>query len=316
MYPDDWDSLAARKVIESLKPSELEILEAESWLNNNNGYQHSLLISYYFRSSQFTKRLNHILWLIKNEPQNSILFWPECVYTLKADEDLLIDAWELALKSSSLDPHVLRNAASFFAAFNIRKSLDLLIQARTLDSAANLDAELIHYASLMARNSCNNEDIATLKDLCEALLVTHISNVSLLETLIMVSLKERDLLKVKMYSKRLTETGCSTHLAHEALGLVSLIEGDKNEAKTQLLLAGQVANLTQYYFDFTLAYHLMKIGERIAVCKYLIGLWKKKTEWRPFLSIWVILISLGLKPPLSLSLEKALGLTPLKVICD
>lgn len=300
--------------------SEIEDLEREAWNTEASSYKHCLLISSYFLKKE-DLRLRHVLWLVANEPQNPFLYWPECTsFSIKNREKIAI-CWQQALTTSHNNAQVLRNAASFYAdpETGYLKSVELLLQVRELDGPIpNIDDELKFFLRLHTGSRLNTEEIVKIKTLSEELLVRYPDDIEVLETLIRIAMKQKDFTAVKRYCDRVLKLqNNNNHLAHTALGLVFLTEGLTKKAKEELVASSRNTSMHGYHpYDFALAYALLQHGERAVVCRYILSFWNKWTEGRGFLIIWIALITIGIKPALSMSSYEALYSRPMESVYD
>ncbi len=246
--------------------------------------------------------LKNVCWLIKNYPENDVLYWPEANHFPRANNDtlsLLQALWDECVARHSENVMVLRNAASFYSQIAPEKSLDLVIQALDLSSdSVALQQDYATYLSLVIDKCGNSKLPEKFVSKAKALFEKQPNNIVILRTLLRLKMNESDFEGAKLYAHRLADLKQSDHFTHTALGIILLAEGDINGAKRELVSSTNSATLSGNDYDFALANSLLNLGEKTSVVLYLKKCWKLWPMGRPFLLIWIASILVGGKPRL------------------
>ncbi len=300
-----------------LNSAEARRLETSTISDSENIETHIRLIGYYWqRHNQRLLWIKHVVWLVANNPENPILFWPESFALAVIYDDLSIQlksAWEQALDSRQQNIQVLRNAASFFCAVKTDRSLELILRARRLaPESAELRYECIVYLSILARQQHTPEELERMIIVNEELLAFEPDNLSILENLAQLTFKQSDFVSARNYASLIFDVENSSYLGHTILGLILLSEGAIGEAKKELLELEKTNGCGHHCFQFALAEALLERGERDAVCHYLTGLTQSWNFWPleigrilPF--FWILMIRMGATPRLSQSTSRQIA---------
>lgn len=257
---------------------------------------------------------SQVIWFIENHPEEDVLSLPECsCMSLRGDSSQVYKdiaaTWQKALERTT-NIRVILNGAAFFGMEDRKKCLDLLSKVRKAnpENIAVL-RELCLYSSLhCVYDKPTTDEIVQCIRIHEELRMHEQSDIHILNTLAFLAYKLADFESAERYADLIAYQNSSSHLAHSIKGLVSLMSGSVEQAKSELLKSGN----SKGYFEqpilaFELANALLNRGERKAVCTYLRSCKHYWAVGRLLVPIWIVQIKLGLKPRLTASVTEAVG---------
>ena len=297
-----------------LSEADAEQLEMAISNGSNKVEAHIQLIGYYFKQrlsyilfflnnkkalNHQAQWLKHVAWLVEQQPENPVLFWPESTAVALSDDnasETLRLLWDNAIQNSKNNgAQALINAASFFCNVDTPKSIQLALRAIKLDSS---NSDLIDFCAVylgIAERNDATSDMQSLANTNKDLLLSAPHNLRLLKNLVQISIKQKDLSAARKYAEQILETNNSDHLAHTAIGLAYVAEKKTIKARQELI---ESSSDKIFELDFSLADALLEQGERDIVCKYLFKCWRSWPLGRPILLLWVLAIQLGGRPHL------------------
>ena len=268
-------------------------LEEHVAKNPNDVESRTKLLGYYFTKGRQdadakSNRQRHVVWLIENAPESEVLGLPysglDKILETKG-YDRAKEAWLRIIQESPEKLSVLRNASTFFLLQDRKISEELLLKGQTLDTKnPRWSSSLGHLYSLglmslpagPARNAAAEKAFQQYKlayDLSDAserdaLLV------SLAKTAFAAGLND----DAKAYATKMLDDdtagwnrGNRTHHGNLILGQIALSDGNLDEAKSRLLLAGKTTGspqLNSFGPNMLLAKELLERRETEVVLEY------------------------------------------------
>lgn len=251
------------------------------------------LIGYYGKLDRDTesgkRRLEHILWLIKNQPEARVLARPEAQIYARSEVDAhrgASSAWSKHLESTPEDLDVLRNAAEFYKRGNRKLAIELLERGQGIDgSDPDWASELGHIHRLEMGGSRGEPDP---KAAARALiqyerayeLLGEARGERLLKYLAQTALAAGETEKAQSYADTMLSDdaigsgwnlGNGIHHGNLTLGTIALAEGNLEEAKDRILKAGRTPGspqLNSFGPNMALAKNLLERGEKEVVLEY------------------------------------------------
>lgn len=271
------------------------------------------LLGYYFRHGHdlATPRRAHILWLIRNHPDEKFASTPECGILSSFDPQGYAEgreAWAAALTARPEDNVRVRIGMARFLMFDDRPQAVSLLRdgLKTAPDNQDLQEALV---SLLRLNE-NPQDLEEVYQL-ETTLLDHGTEKDRYHRLGKVAeaalraqhpdqARQLALQWIETCQKdRSWNTGNAIHDGHQLLGLVALDQGDPITAVAELAAAGTSTGspqLNSFGPDFRLARALLERGRRTEVAAYLRQVstfWKK-----PKVDTWITELERGGNPDL------------------
>ena len=249
------------------------------------------LIGYYFgrfrNSDARNRRIDHVLWFVRNQPEAEVLSVPEARMNQWLDADAFSQArtvWSQHLDSMPDSLKVLRNASTFLMFSNRPRAIELLERAQRIDGSNSLWAKQLgrlHWLD-MGRGYREPDAEAAARALGQFErayeLLGPARGDSLLRFLVETCLEAGQAEKARAYADTMlnNETkgwnlGNRIHHGHMTLGRIALAEGNLEEAKNRLLKAGQTPGspqLNSFGPEMDLAKALLERGEKDVVVRY------------------------------------------------
>ena len=249
------------------------------------------LIAYYFgrpRDSDARKRrIEHVLWLVRNRPEAEVLSVPPGQLNHVLDADAYSEAWTVLsqhLESMPDNLNVLRNAAGFLRFSDRERAIELLRTAQRTDASNPLWArELGHLHRLdMGGGRWPLDADAAVLALAQFERAYELLGVargdSLLRYLAETALGAGQTEKARSYADTMLSNdtndwnlGNRIHHGHLTLGRIALAEGNLEEAKKRLLKAGETPGspqLNSFGPKMDLAKALLERDEKEVVVRY------------------------------------------------
>lgn len=272
--------------------SEEEAKALEKVLVDEPEHQNSRvqLIGYYGRfdrdSEAWTRRIEHIMWLIRNQPEARVLATPDGTVDRYLEADCYGEAssaWSQHLESMPENLDVLRNAAEFYTLDDRRLAIELIQRAQRIDeSNPEWATELGHLYSLEMDGDGEPDPNAAALALIqferayELLGKAHGDHI--LKDLAKAAFVAGETEKARKYADAMLSNitagwnfGNRIHHGHLILGQIALGEGNLEEAKDRLLKAGQTPGspqLDSFGPNMALAKDLLERGEQGVVLEY------------------------------------------------
>lgn len=251
------------------------------------------LLGYYFlngRQNPDSKsaRLRHIEWLIANAPESDVLGLPygQLNKILESEGyDRAKQAWLKVVRDSPENLKTLRNAASFFLLSERQLSEELLLKGKKLDASDPYwpgSLGRLYSLELMSMQQ-GAERQATAKKAFEQFELAYKSSEAIEQDSLLTSMAKSALEagltdEAKKIAGQMLESdatgwnrGNRIHHANIILGRIALAQGDMDEAKSRLLLAGKTSGspqLNSFGPNMTLAKELLEQGETDVVLEY------------------------------------------------
>lgn len=288
-YPRRFPS--ALLVAEQFTPEQVGSLERQLAEDPSDLETRTKLIGYYFRQFDDAlarrKRNEHVLWLIKNEPEAAVLRWLEGSMDAILHPDLFGEgavAWSRHLENDPDNLAILWNASQFYVLADPKRAIALLEQGRSLDESNPHWAEELRMryaltirgsgripdAEMAGKALAHYERAYTLSD--------EESRNPLLTELAKTAFRAGQLEKSREYAESMLgvdqldwNEGNRIHYGNLTLGRIALLEDDINEAKARLIAAGETPGspqLNSFGPDMTLAKELLQRGESEVVLRY------------------------------------------------
>ena len=261
----------------------------------------------YGKNADNSARNAHILWIIANRPEAPIAGLPYANIHLPLDPDAYAQAKALWLEQTARLPAngaVLNNAANFFIQSDRELADDLYSRGQALEPENAMWA--FHRGTLASLELIRGPESAQVAQAQQALEFYRQAltlepephfHAMLLESAAKIAVTARQFDEAKQYADELLaygqqlprkEAGNELHHSNLVLGRLALHSGRREEAKSYLLAAGDVAgspHLDSFGPNMELAKALLEAGEKETVLQYF-GLcakfWKSKElkEWR------------------------------------
>jgi hypothetical protein len=288
-----------------LGPDEKAALEAQIAKTPDDVESRTKLLGYYFIKGRQdadaqSARGRHIVWLIENAPESEVLGLPygQLNNVLEPEAyDRARQAWLRMIEKSPENLSVLRNASSFFLLQDRKLSEKLLLKGQTLDAKdSRWPASLGQLYSLDLTSLPEGEkrkEVAE-KAFRQYQLAYEHSNAtgrdSLLTDLAKTALAAGQIDDAKRFATEMLDDGAAgwnlgnrIHHGNLILGRIALSDGDVDEAKSRLLLAGKTTGspqLNSFGPNMLLAKELLERGETEVVLEYFAlckKFWKSPT---------------------------------------
>jgi tetratricopeptide (TPR) repeat protein len=279
-----------------LSDEEAEKLEKSLDANPDDISTRTKLLGYYFlkahESDTFKKiRQEHVLWIIRNAPEEMIAGLPEIQLDPDFDGEVFVEAkglWLENIENDGENTAMLGNAAKFFQRYDWDMTEDLFKRVQVLEPDNPDWPQLLgnHYYILMnwlpgdarkvfAKKSSEQYERAL------ALLTDERLRFYMLSDVAKSSFEAEDIKKAKGHAIELLDKaqqykndwnyGNAIHHGNLVLGRISLKSGDIEKAKEFLIKAGKTTGspqLNSFGPNMTLAKELLEKGEKEAVIKY------------------------------------------------
>ncbi len=274
-------------------PADKVSLEAQVAKNPNDFNSRTKLLGYYFIKGRQdadakSNRQRHVVWLIENAPESEVLGLPYSGIDKileKEGYDRAKQAWLTVIQKSPEKLSVLRNASTFFLLHDRKISEELLLKGQTLNAkdpkwSASLgqlySLELISLPAGPAWKAAADKAFQQYK------LAYELSNadernallVSLAKTAFAAGRKD----DAKAFATKMLDDdtagwnrGNRIHHGNLILGQIVLSDGNVDEAKSRLLLAGKTTGspqLNSFGPNMLLAKELLERGETEVVLEY------------------------------------------------
>ena len=276
-----------------LNSTEKASLEEQVTGNPNDIDARTKLLGYYFikgRQDPDAKaaRHRHVRWLIENAPESEVLGLPYSQLNQvfeRESYDRCKQAWLSILKESPENLAALRNAARFFLMHDRDISEDLLLKGQQLDAEdPEWSASLGQIYSLglsslpmgTARTTAAKKAFGQYKFAYDRSSPTRRD--SLLSDLAKTAFEAGLIDEAKKFTEKMLDNedagwnrGNRIHHGNLILGRIALTEGNVDEAKSRLLLAGKTngsPQLNSFGPNMLLAKELLERGETEVVLKY------------------------------------------------
>lgn len=268
------------------------------------------------------KRREHILWLIRNLPEASILESPEGQLERYQDPGGYAEAreaWHDQIARNPNNPTVLYHAARAFTASNRELAIELLEKAQSLDGNNPRWAQQLGHQ--YARGQLGGSGAANVKSAEKALAAferAHELSDDETRGVLLVDLAKNAFVANKYAKAREYATaaldnnpegwnqGNRTHFGHLVLGRVALAEGNVEEAKFRLIAAATIQGspqLNSFGPDMSLAAKLLEAGEKDVVLKYFELCAMFWESGKDELADWTALVTFDRMPDFSMNLE-------------
>lgn len=269
------------------------------------------LLGYYFIKGRQdadakSNRLHHVLWLIENTPESEVLGLPYGGLNRILEPegyDQAKQAWLKIIQESPEKLPVIKNASTFFLLNDRKRSEELLLKGQTLDAKdPKWSSSLGHLYSLelMSLPAGAEQKAVAHKAYQQFKLAYDLSEgeerdpllVSLAKTAFAAGLND----DAKTYATKLLDEdvagwnrGNRIHHGNLILGRIALSDGNVDEAKSRLLLAGKTTGspqLNSFGPNMQLAKELLERGEPDVVLEYFELCKKFWTSQRRKLEQW------------------------------
>ena len=247
------------------------------------------LLGYYFGQDHYSdgpirrKRADHILWLIRNVPESTLLKGPEGQLTDYRHAEVR-EAWNDQIARNPGNTTVLYHAAEAFTLSERGLAIDLLQQAQSLDgSNPKWAMELGHLYDLDRDGASAEDAAATAEQALAAYERAYELSEDDMRGLLLVDLAKNAFVakryaKAREYAAGALDSnddgwnhGNRIHFGHLVLGHIALAEGNIEEAKYRLIAAATIEGspqLNSFGPDMSLAAELLEAGEKDTVLKY------------------------------------------------
>ena len=269
------------------------LLEEQLAKKPNDVESRTKLLGYYLikgrqDSDAGTNKERHIIWLIENAPESEVLGLPYSklhkVIEPKA-YSRAANAWKKTLSESPENLSILKNAAAFFLIEDRKFSEDLLLKGQALDPknskwAASLGE--LYSLDLMSLPAGADRKATAKKAFDQNHLAYNLSEPEGKDALLTNLAKSAFAAGLNDEAKRIAtdmidddaqgwNRGNRIHHGNIILGQLAIIDGNIDEAKSRLLLAGKTEGspqLNSFGPSMTLAKELLERGERDVVLDY------------------------------------------------
>ena len=279
---------------EDLKPADVADLEEKVSGDPQDLATRTRLLGYYFPRGHLRdpaileNRNKHILWLIRNSPEASILASPEGQLEHYEDPEGYAEArqaWHDQIARNPNNPTILYHAAQAFTLSNRELAIELLEKALSLDGSDPRLAQQLGNKYALGRFSGRSEE-ANVRSAEKALAAferAYELSDDEMRGVLLVDLAENAFVAKKYAKAREYATAAlndnpagwnqanRTHFGHLILGRVALLEGNVEEAKFRLIAAGTIQGspqLDSFGPDMSLAAKLLEKGEKDVVLRY------------------------------------------------
>ncbi len=309
-----------------LTPAEVSFLEEKLERDPHDSVSRTKLLGYYYqqiedRSAQ-EKHANHVLWLIRNNPEAAVLGISEGTVEPWRSAHRYADARKAWLEEIERDPSnttLLDHAATAFTPHALELATDLLQRAQSLDGSNPKWAEQLgqlHMLDAMRPPGTTKQRIAG-KALAQLERAFALSEGSARGFLVVDLAKAAYAAGKHEQAREYAESalkdngegwnqGKRTHHGNVILGRIALAEGNIEEARYRLVAAATThgsPQLDSFGPDMTLAKELLDAGEKEVVLNYFelcSGFWEMGQEE---LADWTALVKAGRMPDFEGSLE-------------
>lgn len=249
------------------------------------------LIGYYGEfdrdSEGWKQRIDHIMWLTRNQPEAEVLATPEAEIDRWLEADAYLDAssaWSQHLASMPENLNVLRNAADFHTLGDPKLAIELLERGQRIDGSDPEWASALGQLHILEMGGSRGEPDpnAAARALIQFErayeLLGKADGDHLLEDLAKAAFVAGETKKAREYADAMLSNaaggwnfGNRIHHGHLTLGRLALAEGNLEEARDRLLKAGQTPGSPQldtFGPNMALAKDLLERGEKEVVLKY------------------------------------------------
>jgi len=268
-------------------------LEEQVAKNPNDVDSRTKLLGYYFSKGRQdadakSNRQRHVVWLIENAPESEVLGLPysrlDKVHE-KEGYDRAKQAWLTIVQESPEKLSVLRNASEFFLFYDHKISEEFLLKGQTLDAKDPEWSRLLgrlYSLELMSLPEGAVRKAAADKAYHQYKLAYDLSNAvgrdAILDNLARTAFAAGLNDDAKAYATKMLDDdtdgwnlGNRIHYGNLIFGQIALSEGNIDEAKSRLLLAGKTTGspqLNSYGPNMLLAKELLERGETEVVLEY------------------------------------------------
>lgn len=309
-----------------LNPEDVTRLEEKIGTDPHDLAARGQLLGYYFRHEydqrsdglMREKRAQHILWLIQNVPESSLLASPEGqLYDYRYAEAR--KAWQDQVARNPGNTTVLFHAAEALTLNDRELARDLLQQALSLDgSNPKWSMCLGHLYDLDRSGGSDAAAAASAEKALAAYERAYELSDDAVRGLLLVDLAKNafvaeEYAKARKYAAAALDSnddgwnqGNRTHFGHLVLGRIALVEGNVEEAKFRLIAAATIQGspqLDSFGPDMSLAAALLEAGEKDAVLKYFelcAVFWETGKDK---LADWTALVTFNRMPDFSMNQE-------------
>mgnify|MGYP001338125743 CR=1 FL=1 len=268
-------------------------LEEQVATNPNDVESRTKLLGYYFTKGRQdadakSNRQRHVVWLIENAPESEVLGLPysglDKILETKG-YDRAKEAWLRIIKESPEKLSVLRNASTFFLLHDRKISEELLLKGQTLDTKDpqwSSSLGQLYSLGLMSLPAGPARKAAAEKAFQQYKLAYDLSDalerdallVGLAKTAFAAGLND----DAKAFATKMLDDdtadwnrGNRIHHGNLILGQIALSDGNVDEAKSRLLLAGKTTGspqLNSFGPSMLLAKEFLERGETEVVLEY------------------------------------------------
>lgn len=268
-------------------------LEEQVAKNPNDVESRTKLLGYYFTKGRQdadakSNRQRHVVWLIENAPESEVLGLPysglDKILETKG-YDQAKEAWLRIIQESPETLSVLRNASRFFLLHDRKISEELLLKGQTLDMKDpqwSSSLGQLYSLGLMSLPAGPARKAAAEKAFQQYKLSYDLSDtlerdallVGLAKTAFAAGLND----DAKAFATKMLDDdtadwnrGNRIHHGNLILGQIALSDGNVDEAKSRLLLAGKTTGspqLNSFGPNMLLAKELLERGETEVVLEY------------------------------------------------
>lgn len=291
-YPDDNVQQLLKLGREMTREDKI-LLEDQLAKKPNDVDSRTKLLGYYLikgrqDSDAAANKERHIIWLIENAPESEVLGPPYSklhkVIEPKA-YSRAATAWKKTLSEAPENLSILKNAAAFFLIEDRKFSDDLLLKGQALDPkdpkwASSLGE--LYSLDLMSLPAGEARKAIAKKAFDQNQFAYNLSEPEGKDALVTALAKSAFAAGLNDEAKRIAtemidddaqgwNRGNRIHHGNIILGQLAIVEGNVDEAKSRLLLAGKTEGspqLNSFGPNMTLAKELLKRGEREAVLEY------------------------------------------------
>lgn len=286
------------------------------------------ILGYYFiKGRQDTEasaaRRRHLLWLVTNAPETDVLGTPYGHLHQRLDPEgyeTVKEAWLKATQDKSGNLKLLSSAASFFLLHDSPIAAELLVKGQALDPKNPQWASRLGqlYSLGLSRIPKGRErQTAALRAFEQYEAAYDLSNErgreAVLVDLAKTALEANRIDDAKQYAEEMLSGkdqgwnhGNLIHHGNLILGRIALVQGDVEEAKRRLLLAGQTSGspqLNSFGPNMQLASELLEHDENETVLQYFDACAKFWTSPRRELEAWIEDVKANRSPQFGANLD-------------
>lgn len=265
----------------------------------------------------------HILWLIRNAPEASILEWPEGQLGYYEDQrgyaETVRKAWHDQIARNPSNTTVLYHASEAFTRSDPSLAIELLQKTLSLDgSNPKWPVKLGHLYELGRHRASEADVVKSAENALAAFERAYELSGDEMRGALLVDLAKNAFVAKKYAKAREYATaaldndqegwnkGNRTHFGHLVLGRVALVEGNVEEAKFRLIAAATIQGspqLNSFGPDMSLAAKLLEAGEKDVVLKYFELCAMFWESGKDELADWTALVTFDRMPDFSMNLE-------------